>query len=633
MKRTISLISTLLLAVSASGADWAPAGESIKTPWAAEVTPGNVLPEYPRPQMVRSEWMNLNGLWDYAVTDAGASGFSAEGKILVPFCIESSLSGVGKSVGRENALWYERSFTVPRSWKGREVLLHFGAVDWKSEVWVNGKPAGVHTGGYTPFTYNITPLLKKSGVQTIRVKVWDATDNSYQPRGKQICESRGIWYTPVTGIWQTVWIEPVAAAHIDSYYVVPDVELGTIEVSVDASGLADGDKVEFSLIGGGIGYDPCNPGSDVLARAELVDGKAVIDVPGMKLWSPDSPWLYGLKVSVVRSGKVIDSIDGYTSFRSIKAVTRKPEDRNCNTYRRMELNGEPLFQFGPLDQGWWPDGLYTAPTDEALRFDIAKTREWGFNMIRKHIKVEPARWYWWCDVLGVIVWQDMPSIGDNGHRAYRDDDIEKNNRNVWSMDSFIGGTDCTVPHTWKENYYKEWGEIISCLKNFQCICVWIPFNEGWGQFDTPEVVAFTRKLDPTRLVNESSGGNYSLSGDILDAHHYACPAMNVFEKTMVNVIGEYGGLGYPIPGHLWKDSNNWGYGKTFDNAADVMEMYERFAEMLKVFISTGCSAAVYTQTTDVEIEVNGLMTYDRMEKYDAARLNRINTSVIGSMKE
>ncbi|MCM1502134.1 MAG: beta-galactosidase [Bacteroidales bacterium] len=633
MRKIFASISVLALSVAAFAQDgWSPAGDNIRTPWADEVNPAAPLPEYPRPQMVRADWQNLNGLWTYAITPVSASAFEAEGEILVPFAIESSLSGVGKSVGRDNALWYEREFTVPSKWKGRDIILHFGAVDWLSELWINGQKVGEHKGGFTPFEYNITPYLKKSGRQTLTMKVFDATDNSYQPRGKQICVPEGIWYTPVTGIWQTVWMEPVAAAHITDYYVVSDIDNAKMSFEVASEGVTSADVVKVQLVEGAVGYSAETPGSTVLAEAVVKDGKAEIAVPDMKTWSPDEPYLYGIKISIVRGKKVMDCVDGYTAMRKV-SMCRSQKTRYSYDYKRIGLNNAPLFQYGPLDQGWWPDGLYTAPTDEALKFDIVKTKDWGFNMIRKHIKVEPARWYYWCDVLGMLVWQDMPSIADHGRRAYRDAEIEKNVRNRWAGDSFVGGTDCVIPEEWKQNYYREWTDIIQSLKKFQCIVVWVPFNEAWGQFDTPVAVELTRKLDPTRLINESSGGNFSFCGDIIDVHHYPFPAMNAFEARFINVLGEYGGIGLPVEGHLWQKDRNWGYVK-YSNGKEVLDEYEKFAEMLKVFTRTGCSAAVYTQTTDVEGEVNGIMTYDRkVIKVDEERLARINRAVIKSMDE
>ncbi len=611
MKKIFTLTAALFAAACAFA--WTP-GEGLKTRWAAQVDPSAPLPEYPRPQMVRADWMNLNGLWDYAITPADATYSKPEGQILVPFCAESSLSGVQRHVGSANALWYERSFKIPAKWKDRDVLLHFGAVDWKAEVWVNGTKVGEHTGGYTPFSFNITPALKRSGKQTVRVRVWDASDEGFQPRGKQIEHTHGIWYTPVTGIWQTVWLEPVnKQSRIVSYNPVWDAASSTLKVDVEAEGNFDETRIELSYAGG-----------PVASGCEMK-----IDSP--KLWSPDSPNMYDLTIWLLKDGKVTDRVEGYACLRSVSVLADPKPDRNTNSYKRIGLNGQRTFFFGPLDQGWWPDGLYTAPTDEALKFDILKTKQWGWNMIRKHIKVEPARWYYWCDVLGMSVWQDMPCIADHSSKtnAFRKPEIARMQRNEWQRDSFLGGTDCVVPQEWKDNYYKEWGEIIDALKSFQCITVWVPFNEAWGQFDTPEVVAFTRAKDPTRLINEASGGNYAFAGDILDTHHYASPAMNNFEAKFINVLGEYGGLGYPVPGHLWQEDNNWGYGKVFESSNQLQDMYDRFAGMLKVFISTGCAAAVYTQTTDVEIEVNGIMTYDReVVKMDEKRLRETNLSVI-----
>lgn len=623
MKKIFLILTLASIGWLASAAEWAPAGDMIKTRWAAEVNPKSPLPEYPRPQMVRSEWQNLNGLWNYAILPQSDSYNKAEGQILVPFCVESSLSGVQKRVDEGKALWYERSFNVPAKWrKGNRILLHFGAVDWSSEIWVNGIKVGEHTGGYTPFALDITSALKKSGKQTLRVKVTDPTDRGYIPRGKQSeAAPVSIWYTPVTGIWQTVWMEPVPSkAAIESYYPVWNAEKKELSIEVKASG--DYDAVSVKLFDG----------------TTLVGEGQQIAVAEPKLWSPDTPFLYDLDIALLKKGKAVDCVKGYTTLRTIAKVKEPGKaDRRSNTYNRIYLNGQPMFQFGPLDQGWWPDGLYTAPTDEALKYDIIKTKEWGWNMIRKHIKVEPARWYYWCDKLGIVVWQDMPCIGDHCSRRAqvdaRNEEVRRNTRNKWSSDSFIGGSDCVIPQEWKDNYYKEWGEIIDAVKSFQCIVVWVPFNEAWGQFDTPKAVEFTRAKDNTRLINESSGGNYALCGDIQDVHHYACPAMKAFEGKLINVIGEYGGLGLPVQGHLWQQDRNWGYGKVMENAGELIQVYADFAEMLKAYIPMGCCGAVYTETTDVELEVNGIMTYDReVIKVDEKRFAEINRSVIESLK-
>ena len=579
---------------------WEPVGDKIKTQWAEQVDPANVLPEYPRPQMVRTDWQNLNGLWDYAITAKDETPAEYEGKILVPFAAESSLSGVGRAVTEKDALWYTREFKVPRQWKGKRIMLNFGAVDWQAEVYVDGQLAGQHTGGYDPFSFDITDLLAKGKTHNLTVRVYDQTNLWYQPCGKQIFNPRGIWYTPVTGIWQTVWMEPVEAAHVESYMAVSDLAEGKIKVDVEAAGLADGDVCKVEL------YD----GQTLVAQAEGLQTELAVAQP--KLWSPDSPFLYDLKLTVLRNGKVVDHVEGYTAMREITVA------RDENGHKRMLLNGEPLFQYGPLDQGWWPDGLYTAPTDEALAFDIEKTKEFGFNMIRKHVKVEPARWYWHCDRLGMLVWQDMPS--------------PKHGDNKWGRRKYDEGTDSKITQEGKDNFYNEWAQIIKDFKVFPSIVVWVPFNEAWGQFDTDAVVRFTREQDPTRLINYASGGSFEhCSGDILDLHNYPGPAMYLYDPEYINVLGEYGGIGLPLEGHLWQTDKNWGYIE-YKSGEEVLNTYEKYANELIDFIQKGFAAAVYTQTTDVEGEVNGLMTYDRkVIKVDADRLSKINRTVIESM--
>ncbi len=638
MKKNLIILLLLIASTNTFAQHWSAVGDKIRTKWADEMDPTNVLPEYPRPQMVRTTWQNLNGLWDYAITNINDTYNGAQGQILVPFAIESSLSGVGKSVSDNETLWYERSFQVPTAWKGKRIMLHFGAVDWHTEVMVNNQMVGSHKGGFTPFSFDITPYLKKSGKQTLRVRVCDASDLTWQPRGKQSFQPKGIWYTAVTGIWQTVWVEPVNPAHIESYYVTSDVDNAKLRIEATAVGLQKNDKLRVELLEGGIGYSAEKPSNQVLACADMTDGKAEINVAGMRTWSPKSPYLYGMRISVVRGKKVIDTVNGYTAMRKISKSTTKNIDGK--PYHRMALNNENLFQMGPLDQGWWPDGLYTAPSDEALKFDIEKTKAWGFNMIRKHIKVEPARWFYWCDVMGMLVWQDMPSIGDhsffrhhNGVGA-RGETLRKAMTNGWKTDEPTAGTDCDVPQEWKDNFYKEWKEIIEAVKPFQCIVVWVPFNEGWGQFDTKQVVDFTRKADSTRLINEASGGIYHYAGDILDTHHYPTPSMHAYDMNRINVLGEFGGIGYPEKGHLWQQGDNWGYNGVKKSHDEVTATYLDFAEMLKVFIRTGCSAAVYTQTTDVEAEVNGIMTYDRkVVKMDEQKLRETNESIINFMEK
>ncbi|MCR5464562.1 MAG: beta-galactosidase [Bacteroidales bacterium] len=616
-----SIAAILAVAGTLSAQQWAPAGDRIKTKWAEEVSPTNAHPEYPRPQMVRSEWQSLNGLWDYAITPKSEPRPAKfDGKILVPFAVESSLSGVGRKVTPDDALWYKTTFTVPSAWKGKRLMLNFDAVDWKTVVYVNDIQIGSHTGGYTHFSFDVTPYLK-SGANSLVLKVEDATDNDFQPRGKQVSKPSGIWYTAVSGIWQSVWMEPVAPAHVTDYNVVSSIKEKAINVTVDAEGVQEGDVIKVFLLNGGIGYstetaNAAKPATDglyaVLASGMTVPGGTVtLNVRDPKLWSPDSPYLYGLDIQILRNGKVIDRVASYTAMREVGAFRK-----NSNT-KLMGLNGEGLFQLGPLDQGWWPDGLYTAPTDEALKFDIQKTKDFGFNMIRKHIKVEPDRWFYYCDQIGIIVWQDMPSFG-----------VSKK----WGMYYYGEGEDFPATPEAKANYYKEWTEIINQVKKFQCIAVWVPFNEAWSQFDTKDVVAYTKKLDPTRLVNQSSGGNWEEGvGDILDNHHYPYPAFRMWDKNMINVLGEYGGIGLPVEGHLWQEDKNWGYVQ-YKNGDEVLAEYASFAEQLKQLIKQGCSAAVYTQTTDVEIEINGLMTYDRkVIKMDEKKLRTVNEGIIKSM--
>ena len=616
MKSRLCAVLALSLATlgSAFAQNWAPVGDRIKTEWAEQVTPENVHKEYPRPQMVRPEWKSLNGLWEYSITPKNAAEPSEyEGNILVPFAVESSLSGVGRALTPEDALWYRTTFKVPSAWKGKRLALNFEAVDWQADVYVNDIQVGRHTGGYTHFSFDITPYLK-NGENSLAVRVLDATDNDFQPRGKQVKNPKGVWYTAVSGIWQSVWIEPVAKAHVSDYYAVADIKSGTVDVTVSADGTQEGDIVRVALLDGGVGYSTENPSSKILAQGMTVPGGTVtLPVGDVRLWSPDSPYLYGLKVSIVRGGKVLDSVDGYTAMREITLYYK-----NKNT-KLMALNGQPLFQFGPLDQGWWPDGLYTAPTDEALKYDIVKTKDFGFNMIRKHIKVEPSRWFYYCDQLGMLVWQDMPCFGSN-------------NLNKWGRHSYNEGTDFPATPQAKANYYKEWKEIIAQVKKFPCVVMWIPFNEAWSQFDTKAVVEFTRAQDQTRLINMSSGGSWEPDcGDVLDNHHYPYPAMYFWEPKMATVLGEYGGICLPVKDHLWQTDRNWGYVQ-YKSGDEVLDVYEEYADQLILLVKQGVCGAVYTQTTDVEGEVNGLMTYDRkVIKLDEKRLREINTKVIDSM--
>lgn len=578
---------------------WAPVEGKITTAWAEQVDPASPLPEFPRPQMMRERWLNLNGLWDYAIVPKETTdGDSYQGKILVPFAVESALSGVGKMVGKENAIVYRRSVTLPSNFKRHKVLLHFGAVDWKCDVSVNGQAVGTHTGGYDPFTFDITSALKRSGAQEIKVIVWDPTDEGPQPRGKQVRTPKSIWYTPVTGIWQTVWLEAVPTTYIKNIRLTPDLDQSTIALAADLEALEPGDRLRMSV------WD----GTLKVAEQDSEQGNLTITVPDAKTWSPTNPFLYDLRITLVRKGKTIDEVRSYFGMRKISMA---PDAKGV---QRMWLNNEILFQYGPLDQGWWPDGLYTAPTDEALLFDIRKTKDLGFNMIRKHVKVEPARWYYHCDRLGMLVWQDMPS-GDMGNR--------------WDSRPGIIGAATEKQRTRESEkiFRDEWKAIMDANMSAPSIVVWVPFNEAWGQFKTKEITEWTMAYDPTRLVNAASGGNFYGVGHILDLHNYPDPVMprpELFGKDQIIALGEYGGLGLPIEGHTWQDKNNWGY-QSFTTQKELLEKYEEFIFRLTPLIEKGLSAAIYTQTTDVEIETNGLMTYDRkVIKMDEERLNRIH---------
>lgn len=603
--KKLFLIGVFLFLLNVSYSQtWKPAGDRIKTEWAAKVDPTNPLPEYPRPQMVREQWQNLNGLWDYSITPQGtAFPASYDGKILVPFAIESSSSGVQKSVGKDRELWYRRSFTVPSVWKNKKLLMHFGAVDWKADVWVNGVKVGSHQGGYAPFTMDITSALNKSGEQELIVKVWDPTDESYQPRGKQVVKSGGIWYTPVTGIWQTVWIEPVASSYISHLKTIPNIDGGNVTVTATTVGTTADDMLEVKIMDAGkvVGTGKALAGQEVLV--------AVADA---KLWSPESPFLYDMEVSIIRNGQTMDKLKSYFGMRKISTK------RDANGIVRMQLNNKDYFQFGPLDQGWWPDGLYTAPTDEALLFDIKKTKDFGFNMIRKHVKVEPARWYYHADRLGILVWQDMPS-GDNSPQ--------------WQQRNYFNGLELQRSALSEANYRQEWKEIMDFAISFPCVVTWVPFNEAWGQFKTPEIVEWTKNHDPSRLVNPASGGNHYDCGDMLDMHRYPEPGMGMFDSKRTNVLGEYGGIGLVFEDHLWETGRNWGYVQ-YKTSGEATQAYIKMAEILKTLIPNGYSAAVYTQTTDVEAEINGLMTYDRkVIKLQEELIRKVNQEVCSSLNK
>jgi len=581
-------------------AQWKPEGNKIITKWAESINPEYVHQEYPRPRLVRNEWKNLNGLWDYEITKLGVNKPNFyKNKILVPFPIESSLSGVQKNVGKDNELWYHSTFIIPKLWKGKNIILHFGGVDWKSEVWINDVYVGSHQGGYDPFSFDITSYLNNKKNQKLVVKVWDPTDEGYQPRGKQTINPHGIWYTAVTGIWQTVWIEPVNSNYIKTVNIVSNVDESNISIKLISSETLEKDYFEVII----------KDGNTIVSSVKSpVKFNLDVLINNAKLWSPESPFLYDMEINLVSNGKIVDSIKSYFAMRKIS--TRKDE----NGIFRLQLNNKDYFQFGTLDQGWWPDGLYTAPSDDALKYDIIKTKELGFNMIRKHVKVESARWYYHADKIGMLVWQDMPN-GENFRFP------------KWQRDKFFDGDEFIPSSESEDNFRSEWKKIIDFLYSNPSIVCWVPFNEAWGQFKTVEISEWTKIYDPSRLVNSASGGNYYRTGDITDVHNYPGPKMLFFDNERVNVLGEYGGIGLAIDGHLWQPDKNWGYIK-FKNSIEATDQYVSLANQLYKMIESGFSAAIYTQITDVEIEVNGLMTYDRkIVKLDLGRVREINRKI------
>lgn len=566
----------------------------LATRFAADVSRENPLPEYPRPQWVRENWMSLNGPWQYSIAPrADERPGPSMGEILVPFPIESQLSGVARALQPDQRLWYWRSLQIPASWRNTRLLLHFGAVDWEAQVWINGHFLGEHRGGYDPFEFEIPSTLEMGEVQEIAVGVWDPTDAGTQPRGKQVLEPGGIWYTPTSGIWQSVWLEPVGEVYMDRAQYRVDLASNELHVKVHLVGGNEGIQVRGRVLQG----DAVIAESDSEERASDEEIELVLRVPEPRLWSPEDPFLYDLSLLLHRGDKQFDHVTSYFAMRSIAL------GKDERGIPRLLLNGKPYFQLGLLDQGFWPDGLYTAPTDEALRYDIKMTRSLGFNLARKHVKVEPDRWYTWCDRLGLLVWQDMPS-----------------------GDAYIGPTDADVQRNAQSarQYERELAGMMGALGNHPCIVSWVVFNEGWGQFDTERLARWVKERDPSRIVNSASGWTDRGVGDVHDVHLYPGPGMAPLGDTRASVLGEFGGLGLPLAGHSWQDEANWGY-RSFEMREALTDAYVKLVDELPFLVQRGLCAAVYTQTSDVEIEVNGLLTYDRaLVKLDAERVREAN---------
>jgi hypothetical protein len=593
--------------------DWKRLTPPLTTPWTSQVSPTNALPDYPRPQMTRDRWQNLNGVWQFAAATAGEKppiGAELGERILVPYPVESALSGIMR---HETQMWYRRTFTVPRNWgvgdtNGQRLLLHFQAVDWESTIFVNGTQVARHTGGYDAFSVDVTSALKGTGDQEIVVGVADPNDKGIQPIGKQRSPGDGIFYTPSSGIWQTVWMEPSAPSHIDRLDMTPNLATSTLDLTPQVSGSTSGQTVEA------VAYD----GKTVVGRATgPADTALAVPVPHPHLWSPSDPHLYDLRVRILNNtgahtgqagagNKVVDEVGSYFGMRSTSL------GKTADGKTRIMLNGKFVMQVGPLDQGFWPDGIYTAPTDAALKFDLEKEKALGFNMVRKHIKVEPDRWYYYADKLGLMVWQDMPAM-----------------RLDWPEN---GGQPTAAART---NFESELHRMIDLHKSFTSIVNWVPFNEGWGDYDVGRIADQVKAWDPSRLVNAESGVNCCLSepdsgrGDMFDDHTYTGPGTPSASATRAAVDGEYGGLGLHTAGHEFDPAGSFAYEMEPDSATLTNRYVQLQQKLLRVEQRCGVSAGVYTQTTDVEKEINGFYTYDRQVlKMDAARVRDANNALI-----
>ncbi len=593
----ISLVATFFLSGMMSYAqEWQMKQARIMTSWSEKIDPENVLPEYPRPQMVRGNWLNLNGIWDFTQANSYHSKRPYDYKILVPFPMESAISGLkwtdlANQYGGKGYI-YRRFFTIPENMKGKKILLHFGGVGCFSEIWIDEAKVGNHLGEYDPFYFDITSSLKTDREQhEISVVVQDYQNHGGTPTGKQKTNEKGIWYTPSTGIWQTVWLEAVNDVYIRKLDITPDIDKKEINITTFASSVSDSYNVELEI------YD----GEKLISKTSDVktDKNKAIQIPDMKLWSPDNPFLYDLKINLYENGNLVDTVRSYFGMRKVNMGTFA--GRPC-----ILLNNEYIFQHGVLDQGYWPDGIYTAPSDEALKYDLEVTKRLGMNMTRKHIKIEPARWYYHCDKLGLLVWQDMPtSSGDPKYAG-------------------MG--------TKRDNFHREMKLMIENLKNHPSIIMWVVYNEGWDQPADNAIVKqgvdIVRAADSTRLVNGTSGWRDIEYGDIKDTHWY--PKPNLFpnhENKRAVVCGEYGGITLRIDGHQWLGGSNMTYTEVKTSDA-LKNTFNEHTDRVLTLGAEGICAAVYTQITDVEDEENGLMTYDRkVIKVNEAEMNVIANKI------
>jgi hypothetical protein len=570
---------------------WTLADNPILTKWATDVDPLKPWLQYPRPDMVRNKWINLNGLWDYAITTKDTKPEKWDGSILVPYPVESAISGVKKRVSEKENLWYKRSFKIPASWGKKRILLNFEASDWETIVWVDGKEVGKHRGGYDPFSFDITESLTKQKIHELLVCVWDPTNRGTQPRGKQVSSPGSIWYTPTTGIWQTVWIEPVNESYISSFRTITNADNGTITFKSDVKN-AGTNSLAFTIK---------KDGKKIAAISGNTDSEVTVKIEDPILWSVENPFLYDITIELKDGNKTIDMVTSYTGIRKISI------GKTADGFTRMLLNNEFVYQNGPLDQGFWPDGIYTPPTEKAMVYDLEMTKKMGFNMLRKHVKVENRIFYYWCDKLGILVWQDMPS-GDRSISGNRPD-IEKSEEAT-------------------KQFEFELKRMIETKYNHPSIIMWVPFNEGWGQFETGRITQLIADYDPTRLVNSASGWTDRGTGNLKDIHNYPDPVVPPAEEKRAIVLGEFGGLGLPVQGHTW-EQRNWGY-RNMEDTLQLLSKYESYYDLVHIFVkNNGLSATIYTQTTDVETETNGLMTYDRkINKMGIENVFNANNNII-----
>jgi hypothetical protein len=589
-----SIVVIIVLSVSCTRnneINWKITENPILTKWASDVDPLKPWLLYPRPDMVRNKWICLNGLWDYAITSKDVKPEKWDGSILVPYPVESALSGVRKRVSENENLWYKRSFKIPSYWSKKNILLNFEASDWETTVWVDGKEVGKHRGGYDPFSFDITQYLGDQKIHELMVCVWDPTNKGTQPRGKQVSLPGSIWYTPTTGIWQTVWIEPVNKSYISSFRTVTNADNGTINFKADVKN-AGSATLTFTIN---------KEGKEVAAVSGKSDQEITVTIEDPVLWSPENPFLYDISIELKNGSKIIDKVTSYTGIRKISL------GKTADGFTRMLLNNEFVWQNGPLDQGFWPDGIYTPPSEKAMVYDLEMTKKMGFNMLRKHVKVENRIFYYWCDKLGILVWQDMPSgdkyIGNN------QPDIIKSKESA-------------------EQYEFELKRMIETKYNHPSIIMWVPFNEGWGQFETGRITQLIADYDPTRLVNSASGWTDRGTGNVSDIHNYPDPVVPPAEEKRAIVLGEFGGLGLPVQGHTW-EQKNWGY-RNMQDTIQLLSKYESYYDQVHRFVKeNGLSAAIYTQTTDVETETNGLMTYDRkINKMGVDNVFNANNNII-----